>query len=135
MAWDRLLDIIRKAQQKHPAFGRRLVEAEAVGRWEMAVGPQIAKHTSAVRVEDGVLWVEVDHPIWKSELHHRKHQILQILNEGRPEATPEVSEGPSTEPLRRLGAPPVPKGPQALAPARQILKDLFFIDPRKKPRY
>ena len=134
MAWDRLLDIIRKAQQKHPAFGRRIVEAEAVGRWEMAVGPQIAKHTSAVRVEDGVLWVEVDHPIWKSELHHRKHQILQILNEGRPEAQPETP--PEAEPgLKRLGVAPAPKTQQALAPARQILKDLFFIDPRKKPRF
>ena len=134
MAWDRLLDIIRKAQQKHPAFGRRIVEAEAVGRWEMAVGPQIAKHTSAVRVEDGVLWVEVDHPIWKSELHHRKHQILQILNEGRPEAQPETA--PEAEPsLKRLGVAPAPKTPPPLAPARQILNDLFFIDPRKKPRY
>ena len=57
-------------------------EAQALSRWELAVGPHIAKHTRAIRVLDGVLWVEVDHPIWKSELHHRKRQILDILNRG-----------------------------------------------------
>jgi hypothetical protein len=33
-------------------------------------------------VEQGVLHVEVAHPIWRSELHHRRRQILEILNQG-----------------------------------------------------
>jgi len=64
------------------AFQNRLKEAEAVARWESAVGPIIAKHAQALRVEDGVLYVEVGHPIWRSELHHRRRQILEILNQG-----------------------------------------------------
>ncbi len=66
-------------------FKRRLNEAEAVSRWESAVGPTIARHAQAIRVEDGVLHVEVGHPIWRSELHHRRRQILEILNQGSPE--------------------------------------------------
>jgi len=64
------------------AFQKRLQEAEAVSRWEAAVGPIIAKHAQALRVENAVLHVEVGHPIWRSELHHRRRQILEILNQG-----------------------------------------------------
>lgn len=67
------------------AFQKRLKEAEAVARWEAAVGPIISKHAHALRVEDGVLHVEVAHPIWRSELHHRRRQILEILNQGLKE--------------------------------------------------
>jgi predicted nucleic acid-binding Zn ribbon protein len=63
-------------------FKRRLQEAEGISRWEIAVGPTIAKYAHAVRVQDGVLHVEVAHPIWRSELHHRRRQILEILNQG-----------------------------------------------------
>ena len=80
MSFDSLLDIIKKVQSRNPAFKKRLEEAEALARWDVAVGPGIAKHSRAVRVQDSVLWIEVDHSIWKSELHHRKRQILEILN-------------------------------------------------------
>lgn len=80
MGFDSLIDILKKAQAKYPALSKRMKEADAVARWETAVGTLIAKHALAIRVQDDVLWVEVDHPIWKSELHHRKHQILKILN-------------------------------------------------------
>ncbi len=83
-------------------------EVEAVGRWAIAVGPAIAKHTRALRVQDRVLWVEVDHPIWRSELHYRKRQILELLNEGR-------SGGLAGQ----------------LEKAREPIDDLFFVDPRK----
>lgn len=99
-----LLDILKKLRQQYPGFGSRMHEVEALGRWAAAVGPAIAKHTRALCVKDRVLWVEVDHPIWRSELHYRKRQILQLLNEGRGEK---------------------------LGPAREALEDLFFVDPRK----
>src|SRR4051812_35837485 len=92
MSFDRLLVIVRRAQAKFPALSKRLEEAEALGRWEIAVGAVIAKHSRAVRVQDEVLWVEVDHPVWKSELHHRKQQILEILN--RPVAPDEATSSP-----------------------------------------
>ena len=106
MGFDNILDILKKAQRRHPAFGKRLQEAEALGRWEDAVGPGIAKHSRALRVLDSVLWVEVDHPIWQSELHHRKRQILDLLNTGR-----EAAADGSTK---------------AMTPAKQALIDIRF---------
>ncbi len=99
---DRLTDILNKLRSRYPGFSKRIVEVEALGRWDTAVGPAIAKHTRALKVLDQVLWVEVDHPIWKSELHYRKDQILKILNQGSAQ----------------------------LAPAEKPLKDIFFVDPR-----
>jgi predicted nucleic acid-binding Zn ribbon protein len=100
--------IIKKAQEKHPAFSLRMAEAEALGRWEIAVGELIAKHARAVRVYDSVLWVEVEHPIWRAELHYRRKQILDILN----------GESPLSK--KELGTP------------KETLKDICFIDPKKR---
>lgn len=88
MAFDKLMDVMKALQARYPAFSKRMREVEALSRWEQAVGPAIAKHARAVRVKDGVLWIEVDHPIWKTELHHRKRQILQALNQRTDEGAP-----------------------------------------------
>lgn len=102
MAFSPLTEILSLVQKKYPALNKRIREAEALGRWESAVGPMIAKHSRAIRIQDSVLWVEVDHPIWKAELHHRKRQILDLLNGKKPEAD----------------SPP--------------LVDILFLDPRPK---
>ncbi len=78
-------DIIQKLRERYPALNSRIEEAEALSRWANAVGPAIAKHSRATLVRDKVLWVEVTHPIWRSELHHRKRQILENLNRGAKE--------------------------------------------------
>ncbi len=101
-----LLDIIKKAQKKYPKFSQRVSEAEALGRWQIAVGENIAKHSRAVRVQEGVLWVEVDHPVWKSELHYRKQQILDILN--------------GKSPCAQTG----------LTPFQETLSDIYYFEPR-----
>lgn len=80
MAFDKLADILNKLRNQNPTLSKRIEESDAVSRWEEAVGAQIAKHARAVRVQDGILWIEVDHPIWKTELHYRKRQILDRLN-------------------------------------------------------
>ena len=103
------LDILKRLQQKNPVLKQRIAEAGALERWEKAVGPQIARHTRAIRVQDGVLWIEVDHPIWKSELHHRKRQVLALLNQTQP--------APST-------------GTQPGAPQQEVIQDLLLLDPR-----
>ena len=82
MSLDGLFDILKKVRQKYPSLSKRITESEALNRWDLAVGPAIAKHARALRIKNSVLWVEVDHPIWKSELHYRKQQILEILNKG-----------------------------------------------------
>ena len=110
MGLESLLDILKKAQESHPSFKLRLAEAEALGRWRVAVGEVIAKHAKAVRVQSGILWVEVEHPIWKSELHYRKQQILDILNGKMPGAR------------------------SKLAPPSEILTDIYYVDSRTSPR-
>jgi predicted nucleic acid-binding Zn ribbon protein len=79
----KLADILNKLRGQNPALSKRMEEADALSHWEEAVGAQIAKHARAIRVQDEVLWIEVDHPIWKTELHYRKRQILDQLNKGR----------------------------------------------------
>lgn len=92
MAFFQLTDILAVVQNKYPALRKRLREAEALGRWEVAVGPIIAKHSRAFRIQEGVLWVEVDHPVWKAELHHRKRQILDLLNGKLQKEEPPLSD-------------------------------------------
>lgn len=106
MSLDSLLDVIRKAQKRNKAFAQRMEEAGALGRWEIAVGEVIARHSKAIRVQNSVLWVEVAHPIWRAELTYRKHQILGILNGQAPCAQ------------KGLSAP------------QEILTDIFYVEPR-----
>lgn len=80
MAFDSIKDILSKIRARNPALEKRLEEAVAVESWDKAVGSVIAKHARALKVEQGTLWVEVDHSVWKTELHHRKRQILEKLN-------------------------------------------------------
>jgi predicted nucleic acid-binding Zn ribbon protein len=108
MAFDRLFNILKLARTRYPVLDQRIEEAEALARWQKAVGPAIAKHARAMRVQESVLWVEVDHPIWKSELHHRKRQILDLLNGATP--------GTATKP--------------ALPPAKQVITDLLLVEAR-----
>jgi hypothetical protein len=52
-----------------------------------------------------VLWIEVDHPVWKTELHYRKRQILDLLNRVPTEV--------------KAGTKPV-----------ELIKDLLLLDAR-----
>jgi predicted nucleic acid-binding Zn ribbon protein len=83
--FDSLSDVLQKLASRYPSLGKRITEATAVSKWPEAVGETIAKHAHAMKVERSELWIEVDHPIWQSELHHRKRQILDRLNEGLSE--------------------------------------------------
>ena len=103
MGFDRFSDILRKIQSRNPALSKRIQESEALSRWDAAVGAAIAKHTRALRITDSVLWIEVDHPVWKTELHYRKRQILDLLNQ--------KTQGKN---------------------APEILKDIMFLDSRPR---
>ena len=87
MAFDSLFTILKKAGIQHPSLQQRINEAEALARWDACVGAAIAKHARPLRVQDHILWIEVDHPIWQTELHHRKNQILTLLNRESPQLT------------------------------------------------
>jgi hypothetical protein len=124
---DALFDILKKIQNKNPALRQRIREATAMDRWTVVVGPHIARHTRAIKVHEGILWVEVDHPIWKSELHHRRRQILDLLNQDLKT---------QNNPASQLSAGPVPQSTSAATP---VIQDLLLLDPRgenvKKPLF
>lgn len=57
----------------------RLDEQRVIERWAEAVGPEIARHTCALRVAGRVLHVTVDTSPWMQELSLLKPLILEAL--------------------------------------------------------
>ena len=51
------------------------------GRWEDAVGAQIAAHVKPVKLDEGVLVVEVDDPTWATQMKFLAPTITQKLLE------------------------------------------------------
>ena len=50
--------------------------AGVFGRWEEAVGPQIAAHARPASLTDGRLVVDVDHPTWATQLRFLESDLL-----------------------------------------------------------
>lgn len=82
----------------------------AVDIWEEVAGPAVAKKTAAVRVAGDVLYVDVDSPVWASQLTFMKADLLERINSRigeevlrdirfrsrsikRQTAAPEIAEG------------------------------------------
>ncbi len=59
---------------------KKLQEYNAVIYWETVVGAQIAKMTTATRIIQGVLFVQVKNSTWRNELNLRKREIVDKLN-------------------------------------------------------
>ncbi|MEY2958857.1 MAG: hypothetical protein RLZZ01_1425 [Actinomycetota bacterium] len=51
------------------------------GRWEDAVGPQVAAHVRPLKLDSGVLVVEVDDPVWATQIKFLASTIVQRLAE------------------------------------------------------
>jgi predicted nucleic acid-binding Zn ribbon protein len=51
------------------------------GRWEDAVGAQVASHVKPVKLDEGVLVVEVDDPAWATQVKFLAPTITQRLGE------------------------------------------------------
>ena len=55
--------------------------AGVFGRWDEAVGPQVAAHARPVSLIDGCLLVDVDHPTWATQLRFLEPELLERLRE------------------------------------------------------
>jgi predicted nucleic acid-binding Zn ribbon protein len=55
--------------------------AGVFGRWEDAVGPQVAAHARPAALVDGRLVVEVDHPTWATQLRFLEAELLARLRD------------------------------------------------------
>ena len=59
---------------------KKLQEYDAVVNWEKIVGERIAQRTTAIRIQQGVLFVHVKTSTWRNELTLRKKEIIDKLN-------------------------------------------------------
>jgi predicted nucleic acid-binding Zn ribbon protein len=59
---------------------KKLREYDAVLVWEHVVGERIAHMATAVRISQGVLFVQVKTSTWRNELMLRKKEIIDKLN-------------------------------------------------------
>lgn len=59
---------------------QRLQQSQVFFLWEKIVGADIARHAQPVALKNGLLSVNVDHPIWLSELdrYHKPLMLQQI---------------------------------------------------------
>jgi hypothetical protein len=91
----------------------RLSRYQAWLIWDKLVGEQIAHRARPLRIRQGVLEVQVDHPVWMQQLQMLKPKILEKLNQQIPNA------GITDIYLRRAQSlpPRLPPAPEA-APAK-----------------
>jgi len=59
---------------------KKLLEYEAVLRWEEIVGEKIARATTATKISRGLLFVSVKTSAWRNELTMRKKEIMLKIN-------------------------------------------------------
>jgi predicted nucleic acid-binding Zn ribbon protein len=58
----------------------RLEERAALLRWREIVGDEIAEHSRAVDLQDGVLVLEADHGAWRQEVTMLVPMIVEKFN-------------------------------------------------------
>lgn len=63
-----------------PAVKRRLAEARVAELWPDIVGPAIAAHTVSVKVDKGVLEVEMSSSVARHELFMRRAALADAAN-------------------------------------------------------
>lgn len=67
-------------------LGRQLTRHQAWLIWDKLVGKQIAMRARPLRLRQGILEVQVDHPVWMQQLQMLKPQILKKIAEMIPNA-------------------------------------------------
>ena len=64
----------------HLGLRKKVREYDAVIRWESVVGREIAKVTTAVKIENGILTVRVNNSPWRNELVLLKADLIGKIN-------------------------------------------------------
>lgn len=65
---------------KQNKLENRLEEVEMESRWKEIVGEYIARHTSAIKIHKGILFLRIDSPACREELMYRKSQVVEEIN-------------------------------------------------------
>ncbi len=74
-----LKDVIDQMLRAY-GLGDRLDEMSLVKSWEEIVGKMIAKHTSEIYFQRGVLYVKLDSSTVRQELSYAKTALIEKLN-------------------------------------------------------
>ncbi|MFM2135256.1 MAG: hypothetical protein RL021_656 [Bacteroidota bacterium] len=54
---------------------------KALEAWPIVMGPMVARHTTSIRIAEGVLYVSLDSAPLRQELFQSREQILKSMNE------------------------------------------------------
>lgn len=79
----RIGDILPKIL-KSAGLDQKIRESEILTLWPEIVGKEVAERTRAVKIDNGVLYVNVDHGAWMQELHFMEKDILRKLRARAP---------------------------------------------------
>lgn len=58
----------------------RLDETQVVNAWEKVMGPVISKYTTRVKMDKGILYVQLNSAVLRQELSYQKTEIANKLN-------------------------------------------------------
>jgi predicted nucleic acid-binding Zn ribbon protein len=64
---------------KARGWQRPAAEATVFGAWERVVGPDIAKHSRPIKLDDGELTVEAESTAWATQLRLLAASLLQRI--------------------------------------------------------
>ena len=79
----RIGDIL-PAVLKSAGLEQKLRDQEILTIWPTVVGEEVAARTTAVKMENGVLHIRVEHGVWLQELYFMERDILRKLREKAP---------------------------------------------------
>ncbi len=77
----RSLAEILEAALQHSPLREGLHQQKVLSSWKEIVGEEIARHSEALALKDGILWVRVEGSAWSQELTLLKPQIKKRLEE------------------------------------------------------
>lgn len=62
--------------------GDRLTTVTVFSRWEELVGETVASHVRPLKLDNAILIIEVDEPMWATQMKFLEADVLKRLNEG-----------------------------------------------------
>ncbi len=77
---DLLNSVLKRIFSQNPELGKGVHEAKILELWPKAMGEPISRHARAVQIKGSTLFVSVEHPVWRQELHSNKMLALKKLN-------------------------------------------------------
>ena len=76
----RKLDTILNDLVDQLGLSKRLEEQRVISEFESVMGAEFCKRAKAVRIEHGVLYLQVVNSVWRQELYYQKTLIIERIN-------------------------------------------------------